>query len=308
VTAPHIASRSTLVAAITAAIAVTTTALVLLSVPVLSVVAGLALAFVLPGYALTLALFTGRQLARLERIVLTPALSLAVLVIGGLLLYVARIQLTMPAWALLAGGVTVAAAAVTYVRVRAGYVDTPGGAGSVVAQEMPAPVVPSAPVVSSAPGVSSASGVSSPRQRAMSSDSTASSDSTGRRRMVVRWVAPALAALLLLGGASWISLHSAAQQRSSVAVTELSILPTAGAPDLSSQRVSIAIDNQDASGGNYRLVLRGPDGYRASFAPGLGRDGNWHYKIDVPIGGRVVADLFRDGAPTPYRSVSLDLS
>jgi hypothetical protein len=277
-----IRSRGIRAETITAAIAVVATALVatalvLLSVPVLTVVAGLALAFVLPGYALTRALFTGRQLARLERIVLIPALSLAVLVVGGLLLYVARIKLTMPAWALLAGGVTVAAAAGAYAR-RAYARDA------------------------------HASGARGDDVRVQSASMRSPSRRTARRGLAVHWIAPALAALLLLGGAGWISLQSASQQRKSVAVTELSMLPTSGSPDLASQRVSIAIENQNMSGGNYRLVLTGPDGFRAAFAPELGRDGTWRHAVTVPIGGRVVADLFRNGVSAPYRSVSLDLS
>ncbi|HEY1488087.1 MAG TPA: hypothetical protein VGF84_18415 [Micromonosporaceae bacterium] len=90
----------------TAAVA---TALVLLRVPVLDVVAGLALALVLPGYALVGVVSRGRRWSPVERIVLVPALSLAVLVLGGIVLYVARTPLATPAWALLSGGVAIVA-------------------------------------------------------------------------------------------------------------------------------------------------------------------------------------------------------
>src|SRR5262245_60324357 len=80
------------------------------TVPALRVVGGLLLAFVLPGLAATSALFPARAISRPERLVLTPGLSLALLVVGGLVLNVAGVKLTTLAWASLAAlaGVTFA--------------------------------------------------------------------------------------------------------------------------------------------------------------------------------------------------------
>jgi hypothetical protein len=83
----------------------------LLSVPV-----GLLLAFVLPGAALVAALFPRRGLSRLERAVLCVALSLAVLVLGGLALHAAGVRLSTVSWLALTGGVTLLAALVAYLR------------------------------------------------------------------------------------------------------------------------------------------------------------------------------------------------
>jgi uncharacterized membrane protein len=77
---------------------------VVLEVPVLAVVGGLALALALPGLALA-----PRRVAGVERAVLVPTLSLAVVVLGGLALNAAGIRLGGPAWALVTGGVTAVA-------------------------------------------------------------------------------------------------------------------------------------------------------------------------------------------------------
>jgi hypothetical protein len=80
------------------------------------IVGGLLLALVLPGAALVGALFRAGTLSRTERLVLAPALSLATLVLGGLLLYVCEIKLDRDSWAGLAAGVALAAGVVEYLR------------------------------------------------------------------------------------------------------------------------------------------------------------------------------------------------
>jgi hypothetical protein len=216
--------------------AIVATVLVLLRVPVLEVAAGLALALVLPGHALVGALGRGRRWSRVEWIVLTPAFSLAVLVLGGMVLNAAHASLDTPAWALLSGGVTLAALFVP----------------------------------------------------------------AGRRpRFNPRLATPLVLASLILVLAGWISLRSAAEQRDAVAVTSLSMRPVGG-------EVRLDVQTQNASAATYRLVVSGPDGFRATFAPPVGPDGRWDHDLAVPADGRVTADLYRAGDATPYRSVFLD--
>jgi hypothetical protein len=85
-----------------------------------AVPAGLLLALVLPGAAATAALFTGRVVSTVERLVLVPALSLAVLVLGGLGLYACGVPLVRWSWAALAAGATALGALVAYLRRRRG--------------------------------------------------------------------------------------------------------------------------------------------------------------------------------------------
>ncbi|WP_306211627.1 hypothetical protein [Actinoplanes sp. RD1] len=80
-----------------------------------AVAGGLLLGFLLPGAALTQALFPVRVLTRIERTVLAPALSLATLVLGGLLLYVCRAPLGRVSWTALTAGVTVLALIATTI-------------------------------------------------------------------------------------------------------------------------------------------------------------------------------------------------
>jgi hypothetical protein len=74
----------------------------------LAVTGGLLLALVLPGLAAGEALLRGRKLARVERVVLAPALSLAVLVLAGLVVYGAGFPLEKIAWTSATVGVTLA--------------------------------------------------------------------------------------------------------------------------------------------------------------------------------------------------------
>jgi len=78
----------------------------------------LPLVFVLPGYALTSALFPGQALELPKRLVFSLGLSLAMVVLGGFLLNLTPTGLQASTWALLLGGITLAACVVTFIRRR----------------------------------------------------------------------------------------------------------------------------------------------------------------------------------------------
>jgi hypothetical protein len=73
------------------------------------VAGGILLAFALPGLAVTGILFRGRDLSAVERVLLAPALSLAVLIVSGLLMYVLGVDLDRVAWTAATAGVTLLA-------------------------------------------------------------------------------------------------------------------------------------------------------------------------------------------------------
>ena len=77
----------------------------------------LPLVFILPGYALTSALLPTQKFG-IERFVLSLGLSLAAVIVGGLLLNLTPFGLQTDSWALLLGGITLAACAVTIARRR----------------------------------------------------------------------------------------------------------------------------------------------------------------------------------------------
>lgn len=85
---------------------------------VLAVPAGLALAFVLPGAALTALAFPGRLLSLPEQATVAAALSLAVLVLGGLAANVAGAPLTRPTWTAVTTGVVLLSALAVRWRTR----------------------------------------------------------------------------------------------------------------------------------------------------------------------------------------------
>jgi uncharacterized membrane protein len=78
----------------------------------------LPLVLVLPGYALTSALFPVRAPGIPERLVFSLGLSLVIVILGGLLLNLAPFGLSASSWAVLLGGITIGACAVAFVRRR----------------------------------------------------------------------------------------------------------------------------------------------------------------------------------------------
>lgn len=82
------------------------------------IVLGIAL-FAAPGYLLG-QLLLGSRVAGLERVVVITGLALAVPVLGGLLLYAARVPLHRPGWLGLLAGVTLASDAALFLGRRAG--------------------------------------------------------------------------------------------------------------------------------------------------------------------------------------------
>lgn len=83
-----------------------------------SALSGLCLVFVLPGYALTNALFPGNNLEFAEFVALTLGLSLAIAALGGLVLYWLSWKLQTQSWTLFLGSITLLASIVALLRHR----------------------------------------------------------------------------------------------------------------------------------------------------------------------------------------------
>ncbi len=78
----------------------------------------LPLVLVLPGYALTSALFPRQVLGGLERVVFSLALSLGIVILGGLVLNFTAFGLHASSWAILLSSITLIASTVAFVRRR----------------------------------------------------------------------------------------------------------------------------------------------------------------------------------------------
>jgi uncharacterized membrane protein len=81
-------------------------------------IVALPLVLVLPGYALTSALFPGREFGIHERLIFSLALSLVLVIMGGLLLNLTPWGLRTGSWAVFLTGITLGACAVALVRRR----------------------------------------------------------------------------------------------------------------------------------------------------------------------------------------------
>jgi Protein of unknown function (DUF1616) len=260
-------------ALIVAAAAVVAAAAALWPTPAaVRVPAGLLLALVLPGIALTGALFGGRVLSTVERLVLPPALSAAVLVVGGLGLYAAGVTLGRVSWTALTAGTTVlASAAVPLVgRLRRHRADPQ----SVTETAMFGTVL------------------------------VAESERLTVRTAFWRLVPLALA-LLLVTGAAALAIRGTAAGRQPF--TALSLVPAAdSAPAQPNRRpVVLTVRCEENGAVGYALRVAGDDGYQQTFTVTLQPGGTWTRTLQVPVTGTVTADLFMGTTAVPYRTVHL---
>jgi hypothetical protein len=259
---------------------------VLSGLAVLSVTGGLMLAFVLPGMALTTALFRERiSLTTVERLMLVPALSLATLVLGGLAAWGAGLPLQRATWLGISGLATLAALATTVIWPVPAPVRTARAAA--VRAKLPTPgdstlILPvfldRAGQVEQAP------------------------QSRWGRMMPARTVLPLALAALMLAGAGWYSVWTSVRIHD-VQVTGLSAAPSMTANDVGDRAVTVTATGLSA-GTAYALEVVGPTGDVSTrhtlTAPA---DGTWTGTVTVPGGERTTIGLYRSGDTTAYRTV-----
>lgn len=249
---------------------------------VLSVPGGLLLAFVLPGTALTGAMFRPgrRDIGVVERLVLVPALSLAVLVLGGLGLWAIGGSLNQAGWLSLAVAVTLIAIGVSVARSRFGA-PVPGPAGA-------APV-PSPPVTRPVTAV---------RIRAFFRPAPGV-----LQRRLLRDVLPLTLAVALLTGIGWWSFADS-KRTYDVTVTTLSAAPPGPVDDDGNRQVQVSAAGLAPTAGPYRLMVSGAEGEAVTeqnLTPGTG--GDWTGRFEVPGEERVTIELFRAGDTAALRTV-----
>lgn len=108
--------------------------------PVVRRVAAVLFTTFLPGYAITAALFPRPTIGALERLTLTISLSLAGATLGAVILSATPRGIHSDSWALLLGGITLAATAVA-MRRRPPFEDVWGGLRSLTLREARGPVL-----------------------------------------------------------------------------------------------------------------------------------------------------------------------
>lgn len=251
----------------------------------LSYVAGIGLAFLLPGAALTALLFRNRgSLSGMERFTLIPALSLATLVLGGLLAWLVGVSLERSAWLAISSGVTFAALLVSIVK------------------PVPHPV-------------RDAANLSDPRVRLptakdhtlvlpvdLDRGGSGEPEKPPTSRLVARVILPFGLVALMLGGAGWLSYTSSRDAHDDL-VTTLSASPP-DLPDAQGRRqVRVTATGLGANSAAYSLVVTAENVPEQRMQVQANPEGTWETDLVVPGSARVTINLLRQGDANPYRTV-----
>lgn len=278
-------------ARVLAAVAVAAAAAVLAGPEPVAVTGGLLLALVLPGLAVTAVLFRGRTLTAVERTVLAPGLSLAVLVVAGLVMYVSGFALDRYAWT--AATTAVALAALVPVAVP---LPRAGAAKAALVTEMEIAELAAAAKLATV-------GIGEQRVRIRALPRLLPEPKPPLRR-IGRQLIPMVLVLAVLTGAGWLSFVSS-RHAYDVTVTALSATPP-GALDAAGHRtVGVTATGLIAADGPYRLAVVGSAGTETdrrtvTADPG----GTWTATLSVG-GARCTINLYRAGDTTAYRTVSI---
>lgn len=237
-----------------------------------AVPAGILLAFALPGLALTAAAFRGRDLSTAERVILAPALSLALIVIGGLVLQAAGIGLERVSWTAATAGVTLVALVVAASPVRPRTAEPP----------------PAEPVTTATQP---------------DTDDGPGADDAGRRFQLR--LLPLVLAAVMLGAAGWFSFDNA-RDNATRTVTAMSVVRERPAANPQQRIVTIIVTGLIAADAPYTLVATGQGDSKVALRTIYGAGGTWTGDLTVPGRDRISVNLFRSGQPAAaYRTVLL---
>ncbi|MGA5299025.1 hypothetical protein ACPCHT_03810 [Nucisporomicrobium flavum] len=285
---------------ILAAVTVAAGAAVLAGPLPLTVAGGLLLGFVLPGMALTGALFRGRELTAVERITLAPALSAAVLVVSGLVIHVCRLRLDRVSWTVATAAVTLLALLVPALLPRGVPAEAPA------AEDEPGPAAAPPPRLQLAQR--DVAVIAEARTVVMSvvppeDEEHVAAEEKARRGRLVRQLLPLVLVLAVLGGASWLSFGTS-RETFETTVTALSAAPSGPVDSAGNRTVPVSVSGLVRADGPYTLAVTGPTG--ASVARRLisvTGEGTWTESLTLPGAQRLTVTLFRAGETSPYRTL-----
>ncbi|MEU8234865.1 hypothetical protein AB0C12_35180 [Actinoplanes sp. NPDC048967] len=298
---------SILLSRVVAGLAVAAGAAVLFAPQALAIAGGLLLGFVLPGMALLGVLFRRRALTAVERTVLTPALSMGVLIVAGLAIHVVGLRIDRLAWTVATVGVTLAAVLATWLlpprRVRAADSAEPqprpvgeklvriGVGDHTVRLPLNGMAEANTVVMSIVPAVLEAD------------EQRAAAEEKARRRRLLRQFLPLVAVAAVLAGASWLSFTTSRATHDTV-VTALSATPPGPVNAAGNRTVRVSATGLVASDGPYSLSVTGPSGAATvkRTVPVTG-DGTWSEALSLPGAQRMRVSLYRFGDTTAYRTL-----
>ena len=276
---------------------------------------GVLLALVLPGYALSAAVFRMRSVRTAERAALTLGISLSVAVLGGLVLDALPGGLETQTWLFLLGGVTVVASVITLWR------RTRHAAATRILEPHPIALTLSAVPPEEAPPEEAPP---EPPRLGVNRETAASIlkmlqqvlRRLRRLQQVLRRVPyrplliSGLAVAVFMTGIV-IAVNGAIAQQKSVAVTQLWMLPDKNAPTT----LNLGIHTEAAQPMEYRLALSINGTSYSSWDPiFLTSTDTWEVSVTMPAPApgdveQVEADLYRADHPdTILRHVSVTLN
>ncbi|MFI5493747.1 hypothetical protein [Actinoplanes sp. NPDC051859] len=288
---------------VVAGLAVVSAASVLAGPRALTVAGGMVLGFALPGMALTGAIFARRRLSPVERILLAPALSLAVLIVAGLIINMIGVRLDRVAWTVATAGVTLLAALAVELRWSRTSEVTPQEDG---AQESQPDEVAAAPLrVSAQEAVAVAEGHTIVMSVApVKDEEEVAAEEKSQRYRLVKQLLPLALVLVVLGGASWLSFATS-RNLYDTPVTALTAEPS-GPVDAEGDRVvTVAASGLLRTDGPYTLTVArtGGGGTPTRRNIPVSDDGTWSERLTMPGDQRMTVSLFRAGDLTPYRTL-----
>jgi hypothetical protein len=258
-----------------------------------AIAGGILLGFALPGYAFTELLSRRRTLIPVERAVLAPALSLATVIICGLLLNAARIPLDRTSWTFAAAGVTLVVLALTAVPTRARR--DAGGEPVEAATEV-------IPVTRD--GDPGAPPTRTPRALPGPFAPWSAGHPVDVRRSMRRLV-PMIMVVAVLTGAGYLSFASS-RASYDVTVTTLSAAPPGAVNAAGNRVVEVTASGLVVASGPYDLLVTDRAGTEVlKRAVPADAGGNWTARLTLPATGRLTLRLFRAGDTTAYRTLLL---
>ena len=274
-----------------------------------AVAGGLLLGFVLPGMALQGVLFRRRALTAVESTVLTPALSMGVLIVAGLGLHVAGLRIDRLAWTVATVGVTLVAVATARLmrRRRPGAGPQPAGESSARPQptgDGAARLLVHGPAEAHAEAHTVVMSVV-PAVLVEEDERGSAAQELARRRRLLRQFLPLVMVAGVLAGASWLSFETSRATHDTV-VTALSAT-TPGPVDAAGNRlVEVSATGLLAGDGPYTVSVTGPAGTATvKRTVPVTRDGTWSETLSLPGAQRMTVSLYRSGDTTAYRTLYL---
>ncbi|MFC3386146.1 DUF1616 domain-containing protein [Couchioplanes azureus] len=265
----------------------------------LPVAGGMLLGFVLPGMALTGALFPGRTLSPVERTLLAPALSLGALVVAGLGIHLTGADLDRLSWTVATVGVTLVGLLVAVLRPRL-------SAAAPAGQEEAAPAGEALPVLPlserDAEAVAEAHTIAMSVAPVEAAREPAATEQSPRLRLA-RQLLPLALVLAILGGASWLSFGTS-RELYDTEVTALSAAPPGPVDSRGNRTVTVSATGLLAEDAPYTLTVTGTPGTAPSRRTiTVGADGTWSENLSVPGDERTTVSLFRAGDTSAYRTL-----